>query len=579
MDKRKLSIAKLKSPLSSSPLSRGSPSPFYDDDDDDVGSRQSSGSGDFGAGLDDPRAAKTAAKYVSAEGLRIEGGDIAHDLTKLKQPSGLRRSHSSSSVIDSGRGSRAGSFNVPGGFRRQFLQQQRHTETPGFLTRNFVEFLQVYGHFAGEELEDDDDIACHYRTDDEESRLLGPPRRGGTASDTKAFFLLVKAFVGTGVLFLPKAFSNGGLVFSSGVLAVFGALSFWCYLVLVYAKEKTRVSSFAEIGAKLYGPWFQRLILLSIVISQLGFVAAYIVFTSENLRAFIYNSTGIEVAKSVLILAQMVVLTPLSLIRDITKLSLSAVIANFLVLGGLVTIVYYIARQWLVTQHGEFGPEIEFFFNKSKFSLFVGVAIFAFEGIGLIIPIQESMRYPEHFPKVLGGVIATISAIFIFMGALGYLTYGKHIHTVILLNLPQDSPAVISIQLLYSVAILLSTPLQLFPAIRLVESKALPKSGKASARVKWEKNVFRTCSVALVSLIAYFGGRNLDKFVSFIGCFACIPLVYMYPPILHYKSCCCDEPGLDARERRRRYWLGVVDYVLVAVGAVALVYTTLDIMS
>src|SRR5699024_7099810 len=122
-------------------------------------------------------------------------------------------------------------------------------------------------------------------------------------------------------------------------------------------------------------------------------------------------------------------------------------------------------------------------------------------------------------------------------------------------------------------------PLQLFPAIRLVESKALPKLGKALARVKWEKNVFRTCSVALVLLIAYFGGRNLDKFVSFIGCFACIPLVYMYPPILHYKSCCCDEPGLDARERRRRYWLGVVDYVLVAVGAVALVYTTLDIMS
>lgn len=579
MDKRKLSIAKLKLPLLLLPLLRGSPLPFYDDDDDDVGLRQLLGLGDFGAGLDDPRAAKTAAKYVSAEGLRIEGGDIAHDLTKLKQPLGLRRSHLLLSVIDSGRGLRAGSFNVPGGFRRQFLQQQRHTETPGFLTRNFVEFLQVYGHFAGEELEDDDDIACHYRTDDEELRLLGPPRRGGTASDTKAFFLLVKAFVGTGVLFLPKAFSNGGLVFSSGVLAVFGALSFWCYLVLVYAKEKTRVSLFAEIGAKLYGPWFQRLILLSIVISQLGFVAAYIVFTSENLRAFIYNSTGIEVAKLVLILAQMVVLTPLSLIRDITKLLLLAVIANFLVLGGLVTIVYYIARQWLVTQHGEFGPGIEFFFNKLKFSLFVGVAIFAFEGIGLIIPIQELMRYPEHFPKVLGGVIATILAIFIFMGALGYLTYGKHIHTVILLNLPQDLPAVISIQLLYLVAILLLTPLQLFPAIRLVESKALPKLGKALARVKWEKNVFRTCSVALVLLIAYFGGRNLDKFVSFIGCFACIPLVYMYPPILHYKSCCCDEPGLDALERRRRYWLGVVDYVLVAVGAVALVYTTLDIMS
>ena len=63
------------------------------------------------------------------------------------------------------------------------------------------------------------------------------------------------------------------------------------------------------------------------------------------------------------------------------------------------------------------------------------------------------------------------------------------------------------------------------------------------------KNLFRTLFVVFIAYIAYIGGQNLDKFVSFVGCFACIPLVYMYPPILHLKSCCKIHSGLLKRNR------------------------------
>lgn len=36
----------------------------------------------------------------------------------------------------------------------------------------------------------------------------------GDASCTRTFFLLLKSFIGTGVFFLPKAFKNGGMLFS-----------------------------------------------------------------------------------------------------------------------------------------------------------------------------------------------------------------------------------------------------------------------------------------------------------------------------------------------------------------------------
>lgn len=555
---------------------------------------------DLASGIDDPELIRKVSKHLPSDfdSLKQEGADITRDLYRIKEDAQrplLKKSRSCDSIGGNLIKSTASSFNVPGGFRREFLlNQQQHrderleslrTTTPNFLTKNFIEFLSIYGHFAGEELEDDENIANHYKylLPHEQAPLLQDdnfnPR--GTATDRKAYFLLLKAFVGTGVLFLPKAFYNGGLSFSIIVLSLFALLSWWCYLILVFTKVATKVSGFAEIGLKLYGPWFQRLILSSIVISQIGFAAAYIVFTLENLRAFtanvsLYDVTDINIVWFILL--QVVIIVPLSLIRDITKLSLLAVFANVFILTGLVTIVYFMLYQWLGVNHGYFGKNIEYFFNESEFSLFIGTAIFAFEGIGLIIPIQESMIHPNNFPRVLGQVILTIAVIMIMVGSLGYLTFGDKIKTVVLLNLPQDSPMVIITQLLYSLAILLSTPLQLFPAIRLLESKMIFGSGKSSPSVKWLKNLFRTLFVVFIAYIAYIGGQNLDKFVSFVGCFACIPLVYMYPPILHLKSCCKIHSGLLEKEQNNRFWLSLANYVLLVIGAISFVYTTYEIL-
>ncbi|CAH2354087.1 vacuolar amino acid transporter 3 [[Candida] railenensis] len=653
-EERRKSIAKLtRSPLSSSPLISNSPSRYgsrtnsfsstsngrflktkpsgvsanqdvFSKSDEDEDSNDSNS--DLVSTLQDPAVIQNAARYLSPkpDPIKSEGGDITRDIYKSiehnsgnnsaynvsnndhiqassPRPASIRRARSYSSMEElqshSRRGSTASSLNVPGGFRRDFLIHHGNkfqTKETNFLTRNFVEFLSIYGHFAGEDLEDEDDlIACHYKpfvakTDEESSLLLSSSRDrdinpNGTATEKKAYFLLLKAFVGTGVLFLPKAFANGGLLFSALTLFFFGILSYWCYLILVYSKSATKVSSFAEIGLKLYGKWFQQLILSSIVLSQIGFVGAYIVFTSENLRAFYSSVLGYDPASlNILwfILVQLIIFLPLSLIRDITKLSLSALLANVFILVGLVTIIYFTSYELLVNNHGHPSSSIEYFFNESEFSMFIGVAIFAFEGIGLIIPIEESMIRPKNFPKVLFQVILTISFIFIGIGTLGYLTFGNDVETVIILNLPQDSPMIMVIQVLYAFAILLSTPLQLFPAIRLIESKLFVKTGKTNILVKWEKNFFRFGFVCFTAIVAIFGGKNLDRFVSFVGCFACIPLVYMYPPVLHLKSCCnYNQWGLSEAEKTKRYWLGVLDYFLVVVGGVAMVYTTYQILA
>ena len=103
-----------------------------------------------------------------------------------------------------------------------------------------------------------------------------------------------------------------------------------------------------------------------------------------------------------------------------------------------------------------------------------------------------------------------------------YLAYGSEVQTVILVNLPSEQKFVQVVQFLYASAILLSTPLQLFPAVRIMENLFFKKreSGKMSPLVKWQKNFFRACSVFACYYVAWLGARDLDKFVSFVGSFA-----------------------------------------------------------
>lgn len=176
-------------------------------------------------------------------------------------------------------------------------------------------------------------------------------------------------------------------------------------------------------------------ILTSIITSQIGFAAAYIVFTSENLQAFIFAVTKGEqhIDIKYLILLQLVVFLPMSMIRDMAKLGFAALVADFFIMLGLVYLYYYDIFT-LTTQ----GVSDIVAFNPNDWTLFIGTAIFTFEGIGLIIPIQETMKRPEKFQKVLGGVMVIITVIFLSMGALSYAAYGSHTKTVIILNLPQD---------------------------------------------------------------------------------------------------------------------------------------------
>ncbi|TFK46084.1 hypothetical protein OE88DRAFT_1668237 [Heliocybe sulcata] len=537
------------------------------------------------------------------------GADITHDVYKWQsRANGRLRAASFSGASTAPPDPAFEHIHEPGGFRRNYVMLRAHergTHQPRIL-RSFIDFLYVYGHFAGEELDEDEELEdipeedeatvvppgssepfftgadaeagrqdgvgkdAHERTPllrgHSKSKSRSRPRRAssagghhGDASVTDAVLMLLKSFVGTGILFLGKAFLNGGILFSTLTLSFIALISLYSFLLLVNTKFIVP-GSFGDIGGELYGPWFRYTILTSIVISQLGFVSAYTIFVSENLQAFVLGITHCAKLISIpyFILMQLVIFLPMVLIRNLAKLSTAALVADAFIVAGLLYI--FGSEMKIISDRGFAKVEL---FNPKDFPLLIGTAVFSFEGIGLVIPITDAMREPRKFPAVLTGVMLFLMVLFGGGGALAYLTFGADIQTVVIKNLNQDSKMVQVVQFLYSIAILLSVPLQLFPAVRIMENGIFTRSGKGDTKVKWLKNVFRFGCVVFCSLLAWAGAADLDKFVSFIGSFACVPLCYVYPAMLHYKI---------ARTRRQR----IADIALMIFGMAAAIYTTVQ---
>ncbi len=156
-----------------------------------------------------------------------------------------------------------------------------------------------------------------------------------------------------------------------------------------------------------------------------------------------------------------------------------------------------------------------------------------------------------------------ITAVFTSVGALCYATFGENTRIEVIDNYPQDHKLVNAVQLVYSLAVLIGTPVQLFPALRNLAGRVFGlSSGKRSLRTKWIKNGFRTALVCLCGAVSILGAGNLDRFVALIGSLACVPLVYIYPPYLHYRGVAKSWPAR------------AVDVALMVLGVFGMIYTT-----
>lgn len=214
---------------------------------------------------------------------------------------------------------------------------------------------------------------------------------------------------------------------------------------------------------------------LFLLITQLGFCCVYGLFVAENIRTTVSGFKGADIkgadtkdADTLNVLYYMLMVWPfmiaLNMIRNLSHLAYASTCANILQSAGMV-IVFYNLLDGLPSVSSR-PMSVDIF----QLPLYFGTAIYAFEGIGLVLPLKKDMREPEAFGG-LNGVLNTamviVGSLYTAMGFYGFLKYGSDVKGSITLNLPGD-PVYGVCRLMFALAIFLSYALQMYVPIMII---------------------------------------------------------------------------------------------------------------
>eukprot|EP00607_Mallomonas_marina_P003981 CAMPEP_0182437348 /NCGR_PEP_ID=MMETSP1167-20130531/84986_1 /TAXON_ID=2988 /ORGANISM="Mallomonas Sp, Strain CCMP3275" /LENGTH=459 /DNA_ID=CAMNT_0024630235 /DNA_START=511 /DNA_END=1887 /DNA_ORIENTATION=- len=360
-----------------------------------------------------------------------------------------------------------------------------------------------------------------------------------TNSNWSTAVALIKGMVGVFILYLPFLVSKTGIVFGTIFILMFGSLSTWSMLLLSECSDATGCQHYGEIGTEaLQNPWGQRFVDISIFLSQLGFCISYYTYVSSNLLSFplvdsVLTSHFSNICRNeiVLVCLQILLYVPLSWVRRLSRLSQTLVFANVFMVSGVLITYGYSAYNLISTE-----PKPVEAFNLQGSVIFLSSFVISFEGIGLVLPIKESMANKQDFSGILMKVMFGVSTVYALFAITIYLSFGANTSRFATLDLPEN---VIGgfVKLAYCGAIFLTYPLMLFPAIHLLE-RILFKGWKKSSFTTTMKNVERSVVVVLTAVVsATVSAKRFDSLISLIGSICVIPLSFVFPALFHMILC------------------------------------------
>lgn len=83
------------------------------------------------------------------------------------------------------------------------------------------------------------------------------------------------------------------------------------------------------------------------------------------------------------------------------------------------------------------------FSSIGQLPYFFGTVIFAMEGIGVVMPVENQMKNPQHFlgcPGVLNTAMIVVVALYAIIGFFGYARFDEAVKVgSITLNLPDEA--------------------------------------------------------------------------------------------------------------------------------------------
>ncbi|XP_043711051.1 amino acid transporter AVT3B-like [Telopea speciosissima] len=390
----------------------------------------------------------------------------------------------------------------------------------------------------------------------EETPLLG--KASHLSSQPKTFANVFIAIVGAGVLGLPYTFKKTGWAFGVLMIVAVSIATYHCMMLLVYSRRKleslqgfSKINSFGDLAFSICGSIGRIAADVMIVLSQAGFCVSYLMFIA-NTMAYVFNSSGDTVMgfkpKAFYIWAGFPFQLGLNSIPTLTHLAPLSIFADVVDIGAMGIVM--VEDVQIITKQQQdllaFGGWNVLFYG-------LGVAIYAFEGVGMVLPLETEAKNKEKFGRVLGLSMIFICLMYVSFGVLGYFAFGDETKDIITTNLGFGLLSNL-VQLGLCVNLYFTFPIMMNPVYEVFERRFF--EGRYCVWQRW-------LVVLLVSLVA-LSVPNFADFLSLVGSSVCVMLGFVLPALFH----------LMVFKDERNYRGLILDAVILIIGLIIVIYGT-----
>lgn len=211
-----------------------------------------------------------------------------------------------------------------------------------------------------------------------------------------------------------------------------------------------------------------------------------------------------SISKTTVFIAIFPIALLLSYIKTLRRLAIASAGANLLQAVGISLILEYLVRdihQVNLAERDNFRP-------LSEVALGFGSAMFAFEGISVVLPVYTRMKHSQQMSDCFGVInlsYVILLILYFVMGLFGFLKFGHRAGDSITLNLPPE-PLYDAVRAIFAISVFLTYPLQFYVPNEIIWHWAKENLFKDTTAVQ-NVTVARAIDVVIPSL----KGKALEK--------------------------------------------------------------------
>lgn len=376
--------------------------------------------------------------------------------------------------------------------------------------------------------------------------VISAPDVESTLSNSQFFMHIFRASVGPGMLALPSAVANAGLLFGMCGILIVSLFLLHCMHMLVSCTQFLRVryglwNSALDYGNTLrccimFGAtwgkklrWTTKLLDMCLLATQFGLSAVFLLFVAENIKLVVdFYAPRSTISLPVFLVITAVAVSPFAFIRSIAVLAKVSFFGNIFMAVAIIILLLYCFQDI---------PDLSNYrliASASRIPLFFGVAIIAFESANVLLPTENALKDKESllgWNGLMNLTMGLVLLLYLTVAFFGYVKFGDNVEGSLVYSIPLSPWYYMIVKPVYAIAVFLTFGTQFYVFIDVFWQTWTSLTPKSFEKI-WINNAFRVVSLILVVITAAWV-PYIEHVLSLIGSLSGSCICLIFPSFMH----------------------------------------------